>query len=65
MAYYNTCSSCGDNLDPGEKCDCQERAEQLRKKYELITTVSKNGQINIGGLYVKNNKNQNKESIWN
>ncbi len=25
MAYYKTCSYCGANLDPGEKCDCQER----------------------------------------
>ena len=22
MAYYNTCPSCGSNLDPGEQCDC-------------------------------------------
>lgn len=25
MAYYNTCSSCGCHLDPGEKCDCDEK----------------------------------------
>lgn len=29
MAAYNTCPLCGDNLDPGEKCECQ--------KGELIT----------------------------
>ncbi len=23
MAYYDTCSNCGANLDPGEKCDCE------------------------------------------
>lgn len=23
MAYYNTCPLCGANLDPGEKCDCE------------------------------------------
>ena len=22
MAYYWTCPNCGANLDPGEKCDC-------------------------------------------
>lgn len=22
---YNTCPECGANLDPGEKCDCEER----------------------------------------
>lgn len=21
--YYKTCSHCGANLDPGEKCDCR------------------------------------------
>ena len=24
MEYYRTCPICGANLDPGEKCDCQE-----------------------------------------
>ena len=24
MAYYDTCPYCGANLDPCEKCDCQE-----------------------------------------
>lgn len=22
--YYSTCKECGANLDPGEKCDCEE-----------------------------------------
>ena len=24
MSYYHTCPHCGANLDPGEKCDCNE-----------------------------------------
>lgn len=24
MSYYHKCPSCGANLDPGEKCDCQK-----------------------------------------
>lgn len=24
MAYYNICPICGNNLDPGEKCDCED-----------------------------------------
>lgn len=33
MAYYNTCPNCGSNLDPGEKCDCEnEKAEGQEKK---------------------------------
>ena len=25
MAYYRTCPNCGDNLDPGERCECQDK----------------------------------------
>ena len=24
MAYYNVCPNCGSNLDPGERCDCED-----------------------------------------
>ena len=27
MAYYKKCPNCGANLDPGEKCDCESKAE--------------------------------------
>lgn len=26
MAYYKTCPECGAALDPGEICDCKEKA---------------------------------------
>lgn len=25
MAYYRTCPDCGGNLDPGERCECQDK----------------------------------------
>ena len=28
MPYYRTCPYCGANLDPGERCDCQEEQEE-------------------------------------
>ena len=28
MAYYWTCPHCGANLDPGERCDCQDEQEE-------------------------------------
>lgn len=28
--YYRTCKYCGSNLDPSERCDCQERKEGER-----------------------------------
>lgn len=33
--YYQTCSRCGANLDPGEKCDCRDerREESIKAIY--------------------------------
>lgn len=28
---YKVCPYCGANLDPGEKCTCQEEAEEARR----------------------------------
>lgn len=28
MPYYNTCPHCGAHLDPGERCDCQDKQEE-------------------------------------
>lgn len=50
MAYYRVCPDCGAFLDPNESCDCHKRSEQLRRKYEQLTTVSDGGQIEFGGL---------------
>ncbi len=27
MPYYKTCRLCGATLDPGERCDCQDKEE--------------------------------------
>lgn len=51
MAYYHECLDCGVLLDPGERCDCQEKAELLRMKYEQLTAVNEHGQIEFGGQY--------------
>lgn len=32
MAYYHACGFCGSNLDPGEICDCVERARAIRQE---------------------------------
>lgn len=28
MPYYHTCPYCGAHLDPGERCDCQDKQEE-------------------------------------
>lgn len=30
--YYHECPYCGDYLDPGEHCDCQDMKEKKLKK---------------------------------
>lgn len=32
MPYYHACPDCGANLDPGEKCDCQNNNLHKRKE---------------------------------
>ena len=27
MSYYRICPDCGSSLDPGERCDCQDKEE--------------------------------------
>lgn len=39
MAMFNICEHCGANLDPGEKCDCQNN-EDLEVKYETAEQTS-------------------------
>lgn len=34
--YFVTCPKCGDNLDPGEKCECMK----IKKPYRYIKPVT-------------------------
>jgi hypothetical protein len=46
MSYYKTCPACGSNLDPGEKCDCQQEKDELQKYILQHTDINKKtGQI--------------------
>lgn len=48
MAYFNTCPNCGSNLDPGEKCECEEEKTQKINFMERHTkTNTKTGQISF------------------
>jgi hypothetical protein len=38
--YYRTCRHCGANLDPGEKCDCQEAYD---RRVSEVTALTKSG----------------------
>lgn len=45
MAYYNVCSNCGCNLDPGEKCDCEREKIKQEEKYQKLFKVDRRGQM--------------------
>lgn len=32
IRYYHTCPCCGANLDPGERCDCEESSENRKEE---------------------------------
>ena len=36
MAQYRTCPYCGASLDPGEKCDCQEKGEECGLPFQEV-----------------------------
>ncbi len=42
MAFYNVCPKCGANLDPNERCDCEETAEKEKKARDQLL-VMENG----------------------
>ena len=39
MPYYNVCPYCNANLDPGEKCDCQNSKSLEKEKMDAITAA--------------------------
>lgn len=38
MSYYKTCPYCGDHLDPGEVCDCQDK--KMERAKELLSGMT-------------------------
>lgn len=34
MGFYTPCPYCGSNLDPGEKCDCQNKKAKEDNGYD-------------------------------
>jgi len=49
MAYFNTCSICGSNLDPGEKCDCGVLTAKNQKSNQTPKAQANNSD---SGLYL-------------
>lgn len=46
MAYYHICQRCGCNLDPGERCDCEDAQKKRADFFAALTKVEqKSGQV--------------------
>lgn len=45
--YYRTCQFCGDNLDPGEKCNCRDKEEVKRKQLLSLFESDNDGQVRM------------------
>ena len=47
MPYYKTCDKCGNNLDPGEKCDCEMEEKKQEEYFAKILRADSTGQISF------------------
>ena len=46
MSYFRTCPLYGNNLDPGERCDCEEEKERRERMLEkVIAQERETGQL--------------------
>lgn len=48
--YFVPCRFCGANLDPGERCECQDRKRQMETLFKSLVIEEKNGQMRMGGV---------------
>lgn len=47
MSYFTKCSICGANLDPNETCECESMTKRNKRKFEQLTNVDSDGQIEL------------------
>lgn len=40
--YYHTCPKCGNNLDPGEKCDCEKEKRETKNASDKADATGQN-----------------------
>lgn len=47
--YYRICSNCGANLDPGERCDCEEERQKQTDRIMSMSMmkINKDGQYEL------------------
>ena len=45
MAQYRTCPYCGASLDPGEKCDCQDKEKECGLPLREASQIEKEDKL--------------------
>ena len=45
MAYWHECPECGGSLDPGETCDCQREAKEVKRNADSNSDIPSLGGI--------------------
>lgn len=45
--YYDVCPFCESNLDPGEKCECRNKAVKEKKRLMSMFESDRDGQIRM------------------
>lgn len=45
--YFSECEYCGSNLDPGERCDCLERARNRKSRLMSLFESDRSGQMTM------------------
>ncbi len=60
--YYKTCEICGANLDPNEKCTCQQEAKEEKERAEINKKVSAITQFLAIGRSAKNARRNKTEA---
>lgn len=53
---FYVCDRCGANLDPGEKCDCEDKLYQSIEYFKQITIVGDDGQIKFKEMQNEDNQ---------
>lgn len=59
MAYFRVCEICGANLDPGEKCTCEQERKEAQEQQIINKQV--NAFLQIARCGNGSNKKSNKK----
>lgn len=64
MAYFRVCEICGANLDPGEKCTCEQERKEAKEQQIINKQVNAFLQImRCGNGSIKTEKSRAEKTL--